>query len=359
LERHLSDNEIEELVLSASSGKGQPDLDFAVQSAADLHLKRCASCQSKVRAQKGAMGQLALLKSDMLEEPGLQCPPAESWVGVAAGTPAQDAEIFLNHAAICDYCGPLFRQAVEDLALDLTPQEEAQIASLSSSTEAWQTKLAGRLHREQGQPRAGSLTRYGFTLSRATMLTSARLAIAAAVVGLIVLGVRDYRQLSYFSSQINEKSSDIQRLELEVKQQKSKVDELSAKLGEQTGPRRNAPAQRSMEGEIASVTLTPGLTRGSGEMKRLANPLGAELVKISLRVAEIPEGELREELLTVDRRQIWAQESLPSVAEKNSKSLVLMIPPYLLTPDDYQITLSRKSSSGIEEVASYVFRVTR
>jgi hypothetical protein len=245
------------------------------------------------------------------------------------------------------------------LAYDLTPQEEIQIAGLSSSTHDWQTKLAARLHAGHAHPRVGLLARYAWPSSLAKLFAPSRLAFAAALIGLIVFGVRDYRQAIFFSGQVSEKSADIHRLEGEVVRQKSQIGELSTKLDKLSAPGKAAAPQRSADAEAPSLTLNPGLTRGRGELKRLADPRGAGMVKISLRVADFPEGMLREELLTVDQRRVWAQELRPSDAEKNGRSLVLMIPPYLLTPDDYQIILSRKLPTGTEEVASYVFRVTR
>jgi len=322
-------------------------------------MRNCASCQARLRAQKGAMGQLALLRADMHEEPGAQCPPADLWLQVAAGMPLRDAEFLLNHSTTCDYCGPLLRQAVDDLTYDLTPQEEAQIAGLSSSTDEWQKKLAAQLHDAQAHSGVRFPDRRGRPFWGANLLAPARLALAAALMGLIVLGVRDYRQAIFSSSQVSEKSADIQRLHVEVLQQNSQIGDLNTKLDQLSAPGKAAAPQRSANAEVPTLTLNPGLTRGRGEMKRLADPRGAEMVKIGLHVADFPEGVLREELQTVDQRQIWAQELRPSDAEKKVGTLVLVIPPYLLTPDDYQIILSRKLPTGTEEVASYVFRVTR
>ena len=62
-----------------------------------------------------------------------------------------DPESLLAHAAQCDHCGALLRDAVEDLTGECTPQEEAQIAGLASATPKWQKDLSaepGQLARE-------------------------------------------------------------------------------------------------------------------------------------------------------------------------------------------------------------------
>jgi hypothetical protein len=68
---------------------------------------------------------------------------------------------------------------------------------------------------------------------------------------------------------------------------------------------------------------------------------------------------MREELLNFDRRRIWSQELKASAAETKSGSVTLLVPSYLLTPDDYLIKLSRETPDKSEEVATYSFRVPR
>jgi len=94
-------------------------------------------------------------------------------------------------------------------------------------------------------------------------------------------------------------------------------------------------------------------------MKRLSVPVGTDVARITLHVPESPDGVMREELLNFDRQKIWSQELRPSDAERTSKSLTLLVPAYLLTPDDYLIKLSREMPDRPEEVATYSFRVPR
>jgi CHAT domain-containing protein len=111
-----------------------------------------------MRAQKLAMEQIALLKPNARGTKGLQCPSGDVWLDIAAGLANQDSDEYLNHAAECDHCGPLLRQAKDDFADDLTPEESLQVASLPSANTDWQRRLAQSLN-TQGLDNAPEDTR--------------------------------------------------------------------------------------------------------------------------------------------------------------------------------------------------------
>ena len=90
------------------------------------------------------MERLAQLKSGKTGTPSPQCPPDSVWLELAARI-RPNPERLLRHAAQCDHCGALLRDAVEDLPGECTPQEEAQIAGLASATPKWQKDLARSL----------------------------------------------------------------------------------------------------------------------------------------------------------------------------------------------------------------------
>src|SRR6266478_9250479 len=77
---------------------------------------------------------------------GSECPGESEWPLVAAGVKEKEqAEVLLRHAAVCDHCGPLLRQCVEDFSDDLTAEEETMLAGLESSQAGWQERAAGKL----------------------------------------------------------------------------------------------------------------------------------------------------------------------------------------------------------------------
>jgi hypothetical protein len=76
-------------------------------------------------------------------------------------------------------------------------------------------------------------------------------------------------------------------------------------------------------------------------------------------LAETADGIVREDLVTAEGEKKWSQELRPPESEKRINSLSLLLPVFVLTPNDYQIVLSRQSSDGFERFATYTFRVTR
>jgi hypothetical protein len=253
----------------------------------------------------------------------------------------------------------LLNFAAGDLLKELTPQEEAQIANLSSSTAVWQASLAKKLHGAQSVPPSLPVAKENWFRSVMASTTFSRLAFAAALVGLIVLGIRDYSLTAHLSSQSRQATAEVQRLEQDVLQQKAQIAELTAQLSSPVLATSSAVPQPGEEASIASLVLDAGLTRSTGEMKRLSIPVGTDVVRITLHLADKPDGVMREDLLDFDRQKIWSQELRPSDADKKSNSLTLLIPAYLLKPDDYLIKLSRELADSPAEVATYSFRVPR
>jgi hypothetical protein len=278
---------------------------------------------------------------------------------VAAGIATPGSEKFLDHAVECDYCGQLLNLAAEAFVEKLTPQEEAEIANLPSSTAAWQTGLATRLRSTQVVMSNVPAARSSWFSSTIDSLGSSRLAFAAALAGIIGLGIWDYSLTTHMSSQSIQATADVHRLEQVALQQKMQIAGLTAQLSRPGASAANAAPQPAEEASIASLVLDTGLTRSTGEMKRLFVPAGTNVVRITLHLPESPDGVMHEELLNFDRQKIWSQDLRPSAAETKSRSLTLLVPAYLLTPDDYLITLSRELPDRPDEVATYSFRVPR
>jgi len=379
LDHHLTDSQIEELLRTSESRvdascSQNEECSTGGQTSARLHLANCESCRQKVQALEIATERLVLLKAPAPARAGKECPPQEVWFQIAAGLESVDAESCLNHVIHCEECGRLLAKAAADFSEELTPQEEAQIAALSSSSPAWQMRLAAKLQSGDAQPPAEHAARFPRFAPAIAFFAPSRVALAAALIAAVILGVQDYRLQEHLSGQSLQTSAEMRRLELDGEQQKGQIAELSRQQGTEQSALSAAEApsvsQAAASDRVASLarsaalTLDAGLTRGSGEMKRLTIPAGAEFARIVLHTPETPvsmktDGVMHEELLTVDRRKLWSQELKPSAAENSSSSLSLLIPAYLLTPDDYVIVLSREADNGVEEIASYSFRVPR
>lgn len=357
MDSHLNDDQIEELLRLTLSGNLESGFNRDVQGESQLHLKSCETCQARALDFRRTTEKLAILRTDLREPPSPQCPPDDVWISVAAGIDGPDSHGYLRHAASCDHCGQLLTLAAGDFAFELTAQEELQIAGLASSASGWQTSLAARLHATNSMPPAVSPSRFHWK-SLTTLLTPPRLIFAAALVGLIVLGFQDYRLTVDLSAQNDRSADEIRRLEQYVSQQSSQIAELTKEFRVPDAAATSSNPQPTGGARIASLVLETGLTRGIGESKRLAIPRGVDIAEIVLHVAASPVGVLREDILTADGQTVWSQELSPSELERNTKALTLLVPAYLLPPNDYQVLVAHQSPNGFEQLGVFTFRVT-
>jgi hypothetical protein len=78
--------------------------------------------------------------------PTPECPSSDALRQLAAGlTPDALAAKLTQHAATCDHCGPLLRTFTEDFSDDFTPEEQAALANLRSSSAKWQKTTARKM----------------------------------------------------------------------------------------------------------------------------------------------------------------------------------------------------------------------
>jgi hypothetical protein len=353
LELHLTNDQIEAMLRTASSEISASDRK-TIESA-KIHLKTCASCRSVFRSHEEVMGQFALLKSTSPEAPE-DCPPETLWNQIATKIALEDSERYLNHAAHCEHCGLLLREAAADFTDELTPAEEKLIAGLASSTPEWQERFAAQL-RGAEFPAAASPSGDRWRSFLLGFLKPAPVALAAALVLLLFLGIRTRQWKERAEAQIAQASAATQRLQQENTKQQLRISQLTAQSESAGAP--DSSTERHTGGGATSFVLEPELTRGAGEMKRLKLLSAVPFVSITLRFNDLPSGLLREELLTADRQAMWSQESLASTDELRSGNLLLMVPTHVLAVGDYQIVLSRQSNGLFEKSATYTFRVTR
>jgi tetratricopeptide (TPR) repeat protein len=84
--------------------------------------------------------------------PTPECPSDDALRHLAAGllpdaSSGNDAlaATLLQHTATCDHCGPLLRTFTEDFSDDFTPEEQAALANLQSSSADWQKNTAQKM----------------------------------------------------------------------------------------------------------------------------------------------------------------------------------------------------------------------
>ena len=192
-----------------------------------------------------------------------------------------------------------------------------------------------------------------------------RLALATALFGLVALGISYYQMAVDLSSERLQASTAISRLQEELGRQQpsvtgSRVNSIAQTQSAPTTPKPAAPSRSpGKESPIAYLTLDSGMTRGPGQFRRIALSPDTEIVKFTLRLADIPQTSIQEQLLTPEQNRIWSQTVEPSALEVRNGALLVFVPSYLLKPNDYQIVINRETPDGVDRLATYVFRVAR
>jgi CHAT domain-containing protein/tetratricopeptide (TPR) repeat protein len=142
---HLSDEELDRLWQCTFLGPGADKPEPEAAKTHWAHVESCDSCRSRLRIHQILMQQLSGLRSSSGLPSGPGCPGKAVWLELAAGLSAGNSEYYLNHAAHCDHCGALLREASEEFASEVSAEEEAALAGLESSNGVWQHAMSGRL----------------------------------------------------------------------------------------------------------------------------------------------------------------------------------------------------------------------
>jgi len=153
---HLTPQELD-LVLLSGAGPNPTTAERALAQEAKQHLEGCEYCQSVAKQYAkvdSALGRLRAGPNPVRKE---DCPKESVWLELAAGLAdeGQSAKL-LEHAAQCDYCGKLLREAAEDLAAQPDKEIEAAVAALATAQPDRQGALAAKLAKTPGaEARAG------------------------------------------------------------------------------------------------------------------------------------------------------------------------------------------------------------
>jgi CHAT domain-containing protein len=145
--------------------------DSAAAQEAQQHLSGCAVCQQVAQKHTNAD---SLLKGLILGNKGFRnqdvgkklsrnqgrpegpirggdCPTDETWLNLAAGLINEEkAAFYVSHAAQCDWCGPLLKESMADLAQPVTEEEHEALEKLPSASPGWQRAMAKEMARASG-----------------------------------------------------------------------------------------------------------------------------------------------------------------------------------------------------------------
>jgi hypothetical protein len=111
---------------------------------------------------------------------------------------------------------------------------------------------------------------------------------------------------------------------------------------------------------FVAVTLTPGLVRDAGEMKRVVIPTSVDAVQLRLELATTDYESYRAMLQTDEGREIFTADKLKAETTASGKIVLLNVPAKLLNQSDYRVKLSGITADGnLENISSYYFRVVK
>jgi CHAT domain-containing protein len=166
---------------SGAAGEGSANDDLKE------HLAGCHQCSDVAEQYRGVMGKLDQYSKAGQSIRRIDCPPAETWVELAAGAASgKEAETSLEHAGECSACSARLKEALEIVGAGVAaPPELAR--DLKSGGSRWQSKVAEQMEKRSRGPQetgAGSRWLPGFSSRWAWA------PIAAAV--LVVVGAAAY-----------------------------------------------------------------------------------------------------------------------------------------------------------------------
>lgn len=111
-------------------------------------------------------------------------------------------------------------------------------------------------------------------------------------------------------------------------------------------------------GNVYVATLTPGLTRDGGEMKRISIAPGTDRVLLRLLLTSGEPQTYRAEVLTSERTGVVVIDDLKPQIQDSQRFITITLPITILKHDDYQVRVSRRHADGsYEEIGRYQFRV--
>lgn len=119
-------------------------------------------------------------------------------------------------------------------------------------------------------------------------------------------------------------------------------------------------SNRNSSHSVFTFVLTPGLTRGTGEIKKIVVSDDVETVQIQLELGETEPLSYRVNIETDEGRSIFQTDELKPEVTDARRVVTVNVPAKLLTPGDYQAKLKRLTAGGeLEEIERYYFRVAR
>jgi CHAT domain-containing protein/tetratricopeptide (TPR) repeat protein len=143
-DKHLDSDELDRLVSSQRTSVS--DLrQLLEQSLRETrrHVESCPDCSQKLQMHKSVHSEILRMRAPNSSPLTPECIGDAEWLEVAAGLyPETKTRELMKHAAQCEHCGPLLKNAAEALVDETTPSEETWLASLPSTSQEWRKNMA-------------------------------------------------------------------------------------------------------------------------------------------------------------------------------------------------------------------------
>ena len=111
---------------------------------------------------------------------------------------------------------------------------------------------------------------------------------------------------------------------------------------------------------VLSIPLNDSLNRASGQGQKFAVPAGVDIVQLQLPLPATPYQSYQVTLRVVDGAELFTVGDLVAQQTEAGRLLNLRLPPRLLTPRDYTLSVGGRTTDGrAEAVADYYFRVLK
>jgi len=146
LDQHLNLHELRLFVSRRMSPGAEAALSDAGREELELHLLRCPGCKELLE-QELVLSRLSMsLRENQGPMPKGPCPSEQEWMEIAAGLKSRiRTHDCIEHAAECPSCAKLLKQAAEQFADELTPEEMQALRALRSADNDWEKEVAHRM----------------------------------------------------------------------------------------------------------------------------------------------------------------------------------------------------------------------
>lgn len=309
---------------------------------AQQHLTSCADCKSLANryCKVDALLQSLAPRSTWATQPSIPgdgCPPEELWPHVASGLiGSEETTRLVSHAARCDWCGPLFKESMEQLKQEMTLEEQEALRRLPSASRDWQSEVAARLQAKSSKPKNNT----GFFRKLISKAPWVRHSIRHQLV-YIYLGslAASLMITAFFVFNTYRFSRQLEKQQATIYALTERIDEISRRPGNQRADLPSLPYTPSM----LSATTNPPLIEQ--QLRKAIKQLHKQLEKeqtiaqnlqnqlqktnfLFIQVEEQPANTLNQKLHTAVSKKVHSVGIFPMGFADSQSSSLLSRPPF-------------------------------